>query len=753
MASAPTNPERPFSRRTALQVSLVYGAFTSAWIFFSDRLLVALVGDPGSLVRLSSIKGLLFAGVTAVLLFILLERRPAARLEEQSLSRLYATISAANQAIVRSRSLEEVFRAICRACVDHGGFRMAWVGLADPDTQRILVTEACGSGTEYLDGILIRTGADAPEGRGPTGIAYREERVQVCNDFSTDPGTAPWREKAARYGFGASIALPLRRGGKTIGTLNAYAGRKHFFDDEAVSLLKELADNISFAIDHFDREALRQQAEAALRLSEGRLREAQAVGRIGDWEIDIETGHTTWSPQVFRLFERDPAHGAPDAEELLAYHFPESADLSRVAARRVIDTGERIELEQRVRLPSGRTAYHASVMMPGKDAGGRVTKLYGTVQDITGRKRTEERLRRLAEEVEDLYQHAPCGYHSVDADGILCRINETELQWLRYSRDEVIGKLNLGDLLTPASRRSFDDGMPRFKESGVMRDMEYEMIRKDGTILPVLVSATAVFDAGGRFVMSRSTVYDMSERRKMEEERAEHARRLGELSRRLVAVQEQERRLLSAELHDRTSPNLAAIRINLGIIAAELPPGIFERLGSRLEDTHALLEDATASVREICADLRPPILDHAGLLPALEGYALQFADRTGIAVRVGADPQMRLAADVESLLFRIVQEALTNCAKHAGADAIAVELRQVGPHAVLTISDDGVGFDPGMLERSGRVPGLGLLTMRERAEFAGGKFSIESNPGRGTRIRVEIQGAGMRQTTKAMEPE
>ncbi|MBI2318428.1 MAG: sensor histidine kinase, partial [Betaproteobacteria bacterium] len=200
-----------------------------------------------------------------------------------------------------------------------------------------------------------------------------------------------------------------------------------------------------------------------------------------------------------------------------------------------------------------------------------------------------------------------------------------------------------------------------------------------------------------------------------------------------------ERRQLSSELHDRTSPTLSAVALNLGMIASDLEPSAGEDLQSRLADSRGLLTDAIAGIRDVCAELRPVTLDYAGLPRALQGYAEQFSLRTGIAVEVScADPDRRLAADTESSLFRVVQEALTNCAKHSKASAIHVELAYEGAQSRLTISDNGEGFDANALGRSEHRPGLGLITMRERAEFAGGKFSLESGPGQGTRISVVI---------------
>lgn len=126
-------------------------------------------------------------------------------------------------------------------------------------------------------------------------------------------------------------------------------------------------------------------------------------------------------------------------------------------------------------------------------------------------------LRQYADEIEDLYQRAPCGYHSLDADGVFVRINDTELAWLGYARDELVGKLPLRELLTPASQAIFDARFPVFKVEGVLRDVELEMRRKDGSLLPVSASSTVVRDAAGRYVMSRTTVFDITERRRAEQ--------------------------------------------------------------------------------------------------------------------------------------------------------------------------------------------------------------------------------------------
>jgi len=116
----------------------------------------------------------------------------------------------------------------------------------------------------------------------------------------------------------------------------------------------------------------------------------------------------------------------------------------------------------------------------------------------------------------DLYENAPCGFHSLDANGAFVRINDTELNWLGYLREEVVGRMRLTDILTPEGRNIFDQNFPRFRAVGVLRDLELDFVRKDGTLFPVMVSATAVRDLSGNLVMSRSVVYDLRYRKKTE---------------------------------------------------------------------------------------------------------------------------------------------------------------------------------------------------------------------------------------------
>ena len=232
---------------------------------------------------------------------------------------------------------------------------------------------------------------------------------------------------------------------------------------------------------------------------------------------------------------------------------------------------------------------------------------------------------------------------------------------------------------------------------------------------------------------------EISDRKIAESSALDFAGRLQVMTRRHVGAQESERRSLARELHDRVSSSLTAIGLSLGLIEKALPTDTSGSITTRLSNTAALVRDTISSAREISHDLHPAVLEYGGVLAALEDYGRKYLGHTGIAVEVvGMDQEIILPPETAIALYRIAQEALTNCAKHSDAKTVTIELNGDTEHAMFVISDDGAGFDLTRLTYGDITPGLGLLSMRERAEAIGGKLTLESAPGSGTRITVEI---------------
>jgi PAS domain S-box-containing protein len=266
--------------------------------------------------------------------------------------------------------------------------------------------------------------------------------------------------------------------------------------------------------------------------------------------------------------------------------------------------------------------------------------------------------------------------------------------------------------------------------------VEAEFIAKDRTARSYFFTGKRIAFRGLRCLIGMGI--DISLRKSAEAVTDQYARRLRATSHRLLTVQEAERRTLARELHDAVGQELTALSLNLTIIDAGLPDTTAPKLRERLWDSQELLEETTRHLRNIMVELRPPGLDELGLLAALKEHALQVSRRTGVAVEVsGVEPQPRLAPTGEIALFRIVQESLNNVVKHAQASEATISLQQNSNSMVLSIGDNGIGFDTARKPVMGGY-GMGTTTMRERADTIGAQLTLESAPGAGTRIIVEL---------------
>jgi signal transduction histidine kinase len=326
-------------------------------------------------------------------------------------------------------------------------------------------------------------------------------------------------------------------------------------------------------------------------------------------------------------------------------------------------------------------------------------------------------------------------------------------RWLLYDSRRV-SEAEAGSEATESGALDFSSALPM--EVGGRAWKAHFSARKDAIIDPVDAFLPWVILSGGLmfsvvlFGMFYSLAYSRSravalanemtkDLRQSEEGLRYSAEQLQALSRRLVDVQETERRQFSRELHDRVGQNLTALSINLDILRSQLKGERNEGVRSRLDDASALLESTVGSIENVMSELRPPMLDDYGLLPALQWYANEFSRRTGLEVTVDGDEGMqRLPQAGEIALFRIMQEALINVAKHAHARSVHIGLEHLDSEVVMAVSDDGVGLDAESGSTSRRRPGLGMVTMRERTQAVGGSFQIDAVPGGGTRVTVRV---------------
>ena len=173
---------------------------------------------------------------------------------------LYSALSQCNKAIVYSVSEDKLYRQVCRAAVQFGGMKMAWIGISDPETLEVRAVCSFGDDNEYLKDVIMSSDVDSPFGQSPTGTAIRENKPFWCQDFLNDPATKLWHASAAKSGFSASASLPLHKEGVVVGAFTLYSGEVNSFDESARNLLVEMATDISFALDNFQHKSRHERA-------------------------------------------------------------------------------------------------------------------------------------------------------------------------------------------------------------------------------------------------------------------------------------------------------------------------------------------------------------------------------------------------------------------------------------------------------------------------------------------------------------
>lgn len=347
-----------------------------------------------------------------------------------------------------------------------------------------------------------------------------------------------------------------------------------------------------------------------------------------------------------------------------------------------------------------------------------------------GNRESEERFRAL---VENSYEVVGL----LDSQGRWLYISPSVLRIYGYSVDEMLAMERFGQTVHPddvgALRARFRELVSRAGESATM---EFRGLHKDGSwrVLEV-IGANRLEDPSVRAIVINFR--DVTERRQGEERLKRSYAEIRALAARMATVREEESSRIARELHDEIGQALTAIKIQLQTLQRN--PGAREFTGELGEGIH-ITERALEAVRNLSLDLRPAILDDLGLPAALRWYLDRQAQLAGFTAELSALlPGGRLSRELETTCFRVVQEAVTNVARHAQAKRVRVDLAQDGAALLLAIQDDGVGFDFDAAQvRARGGQSLGILGMEERVSQLGGSLAISSSPSEGTRICVRL---------------
>ena len=556
----------------------------------------------------------------------------------------------------------------------------------------------------------------------------------VVNDTGEDSRLIPEERAVLAAGaVGGFVRMSLDRDGRSAAALEVRHTRFREWTDAEVQLIRVVADRIWAAVE-------RARAELALRQSEERHR--IIVENARDYAIittDAEGRITSWSPGAETAFGRSTSEALMQPLAIIFLPEDQASGEPEKERRRAREDGGAPDVRWHAR-KDGTRVFIDGITRALETPNGELQGFLKIGQDVTARRRTEEALRDSEARLQAVTNLVPDLLWSNDESGETDWVNQRGLDYTGQTFEQTRG-FGWLDAIHPDDRHQSHESFLRAVQAGSQFRHEERIRSVSGEYRWFLVQAEPLRNPGGRIVRWFGAAMDIQEQRVardvLEERVRERTLQLEELSgqrqqllERLVTATEEERRRIARELHDELGQHITALRVGLHEPRAESLPRL-EAIVQRLDQT----------IDRLTLELRPPVLDHLGLHGAIGSLAEAYAAASGlrIDVHLPAVEGERFSDAIETTIYRVVQEALTNAWKHASASTVSVILEREGDALRIIVEDDGRGFDGDAALRGTAARGrFGLLGMRERLAIVGGTLDIESQPGSGTAIYARV---------------
>lgn len=469
------------------------------------------------------------------------------------------------------------------------------------------------------------------------------------------------------------------------------------------------------------------RAEEQLRKALGQLARAESLARLGSWEWDLQTDTVAWSDELYRLCGIGPAQLRATLEGTLELVHPDD----RAFVMEILDRARRDRVpyvcEHRIVRPDGAVRTFQSRGTVVVDDLGQPVKLVGTGQDITERKQAEDALARYAA----LIESSEDAIITQSLEGRILSWNPGAERLYGYRSAEVAGQF-LALVIPPECAGELERLRAQVQRGEHIEHHETVRVRKDGARIAVSVSISPIKDGEGRTIAASSIERDITEQARAGEALARSRAQLRDFAGQLRSARETERTQIAREIHDELGQALTALKMDLFSLTHAVPAPLPDPLLVKTDEMAKLIDQMVDKVRTLATELRPAVLDSLGLSAAVEWAVQQFGRRTGIecTLDLPAEP-LQLDSDRSTDLFRILQEALTNVARHAHASRVDVHLRATPGEVVLEVHDNGRGITESETEN---VRSFGLLGMRERTLPWGGELGVRVAPHGGTSV-------------------
>lgn len=535
----------------------------------------------------------------------------------------------------------------------------------------------------------------------------------------------------------------------------------------------------------------RKAAEQAIRLSEERYRLAAWAAQLGAYSRDLQTGEDYWSPEFKRILGLQPDDEVELKDSIPACIHPDDRErvLDEARNRKNHREEARFTTEHRINRPDGQLRWVLVRGLMEYDDAGRPARTHGFAMDITEQKWAQRALRESEERFRALVRSSAQTVWETTPEGLVIKDSPS---WREFTGQHLEESLAEGwvNAIHPADREHALDVWNSALGSGEPLEVEYRLQRPDGTYRWTVVRAAPIHGADGQIVKWVGMNVDITDRKQTElalreareelektvDERTAELRRtvremetavarqelaeqvlrerneaLFELNRELETradqlqsltlqcslAEDRERHRLSEILHDELQQMLVAAQFQLDALAPQA--SVKHSVARGFEEISSILSQAIAQTRDLSHQLHPVVLHQRGLIAALEWLAEDMQERHSLEIDLSlAEDAAPRCEQLTSFLFKAARELLFNVVKHSGVRQASLSLCRQGDYVELQVSDNGDGFDPPEIELGGNGSGLGLLSIRERAEFLGGTVHVESIKGDGSRFTLRL---------------
>lgn len=512
--------------------------------------------------------------------------------------------------------------------------------------------------------------------------------------------------------------------GKSLGVLSAYTKKVRNFSQDEINFFQGVANMVGAAINRKQSETVSSQLASVIESSDNAIISTSPDGTI-----------LSWNPSAGRIFGFSEEEAVGNSISIIV---PDDKKDENNNNFELLRKGESVGHFETVRIrKNGERIDVSMTASPIKNQAGEVIGISKIARDITKEKHDADKLRKSETQLKAAQRIAQMG--SWEWDLTTNTLNWSQELYRIYGvnpADQVTFEKFI-EMVHPEDRR-FVQG---FFESKRMFSIEHRVVHSDGELRYIQIRAEVITDSEGTPISLMGIAQDMTDRKRADEQLRSSREQLRALSAHLQFIREEERSRIAREVHDELGQVLTALKMDLSLLNHKLleSSAILPRkmLYEEIKSMSKKVDSTIKSVRKIVTELRPEVLDHLGLKSAIEWQAQEFQTRSGIDCKL--DPHMESIEmndrDGETAIFRILQEALTNIARHSGATKVEIFLNKQDGEITMEVRDNGRGISDADLSKS---RSFGLLGMRERALFLGGDLEVKGNPGFGTSVKVQI---------------